>query len=363
VTFPSPAPAGPYSNAAPQGTATFASTFNGISPNGSWALYVLDHASGGGAGSISGGWCVNLTENSTAPTTTTVTSNNNPSFTASPDNLVTFTATVTAASGTPVTQGTVTFTNGSLPIAGCMNVALDGLGEAQCATSFSTEGSFQIIANYGGSPSFALAPSSGSVKQLVDNHPVVTGNQFCNTSGITLNDGGTATPYPSNIFVSGLLGTIRKVTLTLNGLTESTPSDLTMLLVGPNGRTFIPFSDVGGASPVTEINITLDDGAASLLQAPLTSGTFKPSNFLTSGVTFPSPAPAGPYSSAAPAGTATFGQLFNSTVPNGTWSLYIRDRAINAGTRDRIATWCLAYERELSRQQSHPGTREVPPRK
>jgi subtilisin-like proprotein convertase family protein len=55
--FPAPAPAGPY-NSPP--SATFASTFNGADPNGTWSLYVAD-ATLGSPGSINSGWSLNIT--------------------------------------------------------------------------------------------------------------------------------------------------------------------------------------------------------------------------------------------------------------------------------------------------------------
>src|SRR5437867_3850721 len=61
-------------------------------------------------------------------------------------------------------------------------------------------------------------------------------------SPITINDPlptpAPANPYPSNISVSGLTGTISKVTVTLTNLTEPRPDDLDLLLVGPTGATF-----------------------------------------------------------------------------------------------------------------------------
>lgn len=64
--FPSPAPLTPpgfgsYNAPGPFGpqTATFASTFNGINPNGTWKLFIGDFASGD-AGTISGGWSLNI---------------------------------------------------------------------------------------------------------------------------------------------------------------------------------------------------------------------------------------------------------------------------------------------------------------
>ncbi|MGC2235575.1 MAG: VCBS repeat-containing protein [Pyrinomonadaceae bacterium] len=55
--FPAPAPVAPYNS--PPG-ATFASTFNGASPNGTWSLYVADAAIVA-PGSINSGWSLNIT--------------------------------------------------------------------------------------------------------------------------------------------------------------------------------------------------------------------------------------------------------------------------------------------------------------
>lgn len=61
-SFPAPGPLLAYHHPGPAGgySATFASTFEGVSPNGIWKLYVVDFATGD-VGSIAGGWCVNLT--------------------------------------------------------------------------------------------------------------------------------------------------------------------------------------------------------------------------------------------------------------------------------------------------------------
>ena len=87
---------------------------------------------------------------------------------------------------------------------------------------------------------------------------------FSNPASITINDASPATPYPSNIAVSGLSGTILKVTVTLNGVSHTFPDDIDVLLVGPGGN-LIVMSDVGGSTAVAApgVNLTLDDAAGA----------------------------------------------------------------------------------------------------
>jgi large repetitive protein len=56
--FPSPAPTGPY--------VTSLTTVNGTNPNGAWRLYVRDDSSSR-TGSISGGWCLQVTASGATP--------------------------------------------------------------------------------------------------------------------------------------------------------------------------------------------------------------------------------------------------------------------------------------------------------
>ncbi|MEK6281956.1 MAG: Ig-like domain repeat protein [Acidobacteriota bacterium] len=141
-------------------------------------------------------------------TTTTVTSNLNPSFFTDP---VTFTATVAAnppGSGTPT--GTVTFLDGATAI--CTNVPLAG-GQATCATSSLTAGTHTITAQYSGNVNFAA--SSGvlpggqvvnpkadlSVSKVDTPDPVVVGNNLTYTITVTNHGPSTA----SNVVMTDTL--------------------------------------------------------------------------------------------------------------------------------------------------------------
>src|SRR6185436_18073099 len=245
--------------------------------------------------------------------------------------------------GTPVTAGTVTFREGATTLAA--NVAVNGSGQASFNISSLSEGVHAITADYNGTASFLT--SSGNRTQTVDNHTVVTGSTFCNTGVVLFADAiapGGANVYPSRIFVSGLSGTISKVTVQVKSLNHARPDDIDLLLVSPNGAKFILMSDAGGTVAASGATLTFDDSAASTLpdSGAVATGTYRPSSY-TSADTFPSPAPAGPYLTPEVEGGDTLA-AFNGASGNGTWTLYVVDDIVNAGQSNTIANgWCLTF--------------------
>jgi hypothetical protein len=277
-----------------------------------------------------------------SPTTTSVSSNNNPSFTTAPGNSVTFSATV--SSNSTVNEGTVTFSDpaNDFTCSGGNTVPVSN-GEAACTTSFSTEGSRNVTGTYNGTVNFQ--GSSGFITQTVNNHTVVNGDQFCNQGSITIpSTAGAATPYPSNIFVTGLTGNIGSVTVSLNNISSSNITQTDLLLVGPTGAAIVPFASVGDGSTIGGVNVTLEDSASGLIPggSPLTSGSYQPTSITGStSLIFPAPAPLVNASNyAATDGTATLTSTFQNTAPNGTWALYAIDNSGN-GAATIGGGWCV----------------------
>ncbi|MFN0277955.1 MAG: M36 family metallopeptidase [Pyrinomonadaceae bacterium] len=266
---------------APGATVAF-TVFNGTNPNGTWSLYVRDDA-GTDVGSISGGWALTITTSGcvsgTATSTSTATNTSTPTNTATPTFTSTFTATNTS---TATATATATFTG----------------------------------------------------------TPACTPGDFSNPAAITINDNAAGAPYPSDIAVAGMAGTVTKVTVDLTGVSHTFPDDVDIMLVGPGGQNAMIMSDAGGGNDITSINLTLDDAAATALSdgGQLTSGTFQPTNIDTNTDVFPAPAP-------APAGGAAL-SVFNGSSPNGTWSLYVRDDlgvdvgSLSGGWAIHITTSC-----------------------
>jgi subtilisin-like proprotein convertase family protein len=140
---------------------------------------------------------------------------------------------------------------------------------------------------------------------------------------------GPASPYPSTIAVSGLTGAVTDVQVTLTNVTHTFPGDLDILLVGPSGQNVVLLADVGAGTDIVNATLRFEDASPTTVPTPIVSGTYRPTN----GGAFNGtpPAPAGPYGAAL--------AIFNGTIPNGTWSLYVFDDA--AGDTGSMGGWSL----------------------
>jgi subtilisin-like proprotein convertase family protein len=147
----------------------------------------------------------------------------------------------------------------------------------------------------------------------------VIGAALENSSAITIPTFGAASPYPSEIQISNQVGLVSNIIVFLNNFSHDAPDDVDLMLVAPNGRKIVLMSDVGGGTPVSNVNLTFDDFAADFLSdfQPLTSGIYKPTNFEPNDA-FAAPAPAG-------ALTGSMLSAFNGSDPNGAWQLFLVD--------------------------------------
>ena len=345
------------------GALNLGGAFSGAPAAGDWSLYIINGETSGDNISI-GGWCLNFTLNSGSATTTAINSSQNP---ATPGTLVNFTATVTSG-GNPVTSGTVTFADTSTNTILASGVALNGSGQAATSTSSLTEGDHKIVATYNGVPS-TFNESTSFVWQREDDASTTTNLNmnpatFCNPGSILLPAGsggpeniGQANPNPSNIFVTGLPGTIHTVAVTLENfhvVSTDTINNIASLLVGPNGssapsttQTLDFFSETGGnpSSAVTSGNYAFADSAGSVVpQSAFSPGTYKPTSYAAGTDTFFA-SPSGFYilpgslQYAATKGTSTLTGVYGNTIGNGTWSLYF-DQNTHADGNGATNGWC-----------------------
>jgi subtilisin-like proprotein convertase family protein len=151
---------------------------------------------------------------------------------------------------------------------------------------------------------------------------------FTNVNLTTIRDNTTASPYPSTTVVSGVTGTVDKVTVTLLGLTHTWSGDIDIMLSSPSNQTVLVMSDCGYGSKLTNAVMAFDDIAASMLNSNgvpnLVSGTYKPSNYTESwspNDLFPAPAPSVVNTNKL--------AIFNNKNPNGVWSLWVLDDGPN----------------------------------
>ena len=350
----SPAPPSPnYPEPFGGGTSeTLEQAFSGATASGNWLLYIEND--GGVPLSMSGGWCIDLTLNTGAPTTTTVATNNDPATTGQS---VQITATVT--SGGPVTTGTVTFTDSVAGVLGSP-VTLSGAGTATYTSSAFTEGDHHITATYNGTASYNT--SFGTKWLRIDDPTAVaevngTTWQYCNVGAVLGQASGAYTPNPSNIFVTNFPGTLNSVAVDLNNFSiyQETPPYLASLIEAPSGAALDFFSNTGGlgAEQANAGNYVFEDSASGEVPnsgSNITPGAYKPTSYTPSYASqdafisslsgfYPVPSS---FSTAAPKNSATFASTFSSgSNPNGTWSLFFNQHI--AATEPSGATngWCV----------------------
>ena len=156
--------------------------------------------------------------------------------------------------------------------------------------------------------------------------PISPADRPSNNAGT--NPGIPAANYPSSINVTGLNGTITKLTVTF-ALTTTFPDDADILLIGPTGAQSLVMSDAGGSGDITNVSFTFDQTAAAPIAdgptTPLPTGTYQPSNYAG----LATPEPGGQDNFPTPGGGLAsyptgFG-VFNGTAPNGTWRLLVVD--------------------------------------
>ncbi len=405
-TFPSPAPS-TFSTAAPTGSATFTTEFGGQGANNTWSLYLDNRLIEGGALGKIGSWCMNFTMQANAhPTATSVSGSPNPAQFIPPATTASVTLTasvsVTDTSGLTVNAGTVSFVDGSTNLGS--GTVTNGVAKLNTTLG---EGTHQIVATYGGTNTGTeFGISTGKYDQRVDTATTIPAAgsgagpyTYCNSGPITTPglgaDAGAAAPYPSNIFVTNLPGTVNAVSVRLTGFSTKDQGDLLSLLMGPGGKNLDFFSLTGSnvSNYPSPFNLTFSDSASSSIaqgsSGNLTSaGTFRPTSYNTN-ITYPQcplnapnctsppvgpPLPSNPFTptnKAATAGTAILGNanaagVFGGTISstyngNGTWSLYLNDGGPTGGGEASFLTggWCVSLTANLpslSVSKSHTAT-------
>ena len=134
---------------------------------------------------------------------------------------------------------------------------------------------------------------------------------------VTVSGSTAASPYPSEISVSGLPGSITKATVAIQNFSHIEPDDVDIMLVGPDGRRIVLMSDAGGQNEVGALSLNFDDLAPGPVpdEGTITNAVYRPTDY-EPGDVFPAPAPGGP-----PTGN-TLGAFYGG-APNGIWRLYV----------------------------------------
>ena len=295
--------------------ATNLTAFADALPNGNWTLYAADDTAPY-SGALDIGWSMDLTCLET-----------NAARLIQPGETVTMLFAFRNGAGFDVTNlvATLVATNGignpSLPQS-YGPLARNGASASRLFSFTASGTNGQTIA-----ARFQLADGARTLNDVVFSFLLGAGTvSFSNTAPIYVNDNTNATPYPSQITVTGVGSLVTKITATLTNLAHTYPKDIDILLMSPTGQKSYLMSQTGGNRAITNVTLTFDDGAANWLPtSAITSGVYKPTCYAVATPIFPpTSTPVGPY--------VTNMSTFVGNNPNGTWSLYvIDDTPLNAG--------------------------------
>lgn len=158
-------------------------------------------------------------------------------------------------------------------------------------------------------------------------------NQYVNFTPICTTLGSGAALYPSLITVVGVTPNQRVPRVILKDVTHQFPDNLDILLVGPQGETFVLMADVGGNAAIGQqgVDLMFYDLAGRVLPDALTpaEGVYEPTSWEPGQASFPAPAPAAPYNEPGSvlggSGAQTLAGAFSGSNQNGVWKLYVRD--------------------------------------
>lgn len=150
---------------------------------------------------------------------------------------------------------------------------------------------------------------------------------------VTLPDSASApasgTPYPSPVTATGE-GIVTDVNVRIRNLSHDFPDDADILLTGPGGQSALLLSDAGASAPATSVDLAFDDEAAGPVTDPLVSGVYRPTDVTDPFPDLlPFPAPAAPFGSNL--------SVFDNTVADGVWSLYVVDD--DPGGGGQLTSW------------------------
>jgi CSLREA domain-containing protein len=363
--FESPAPSEPYLRPGPTGTDTLSGSFGGSDPNGTWSLYVHDAFPTADNGGINAGWSLEITTTAPGPGTVEFSA---PSFSANEGDTATVNVkrvtgglgaiSVDYATGNGTATGGVACgagvdfinTSGTLSWADS-DVDNKSFTVQLCPDADVAEATEAISLTLSNPVGTTISGTNPATLNIINND--FFGSTFSNHGLITIPDSGAASPYPSTITVSGLTGTISGMRLHLNDISHTYSADVSVLLVGPQGQAFIPYSNAGPGAPISNVSVILTDSASGLVPLDVfPSGTYKPTN-LDAPANYPAPAPSSPYFSPGTIGSDTFISTYGGTNPNGVWSLYVFDKA--GGDSGQIAG---GWDLDISTAAPTPGTVE-----